>query len=39
MEELLKDADIHSFNDKLKMSLFNMVSYFCEHFRVLFTKA
>lgn len=30
MEELLKDADIHSFNDKLKMSLFNKVSYFYE---------
>lgn len=30
MEELLKDADIHSFNDKLKLSLFNKVSYFYE---------
>lgn len=30
MQELL-DADIHTFDDKLKISLFNKISYSCEH--------
>lgn len=30
MQELL-DADIHTFDDKLKISLFNKISYLCEH--------
>lgn len=34
MDKLLKGVDIHSLNDKLKISLFNKVSYFCEHLKV-----